>query len=153
MGASSPDRMEAEEFSPGSLVWVSAGALPPKASVAGIPWLMAKITSKAGDEDATVEIEVESQDSLKDIFAFDPVTVSAASTFLVPIADLRARTCDDNAVEDLVSLALLHEASCLETLGLRYLVDDIYTYSGQILIAINPFKPLKHLYGPTMMTR
>ena len=32
-------------------------------------------------------------------------------------------------------------------------MDSIYTYSGQILIATNPHKRLKHLYGPRMMTQ
>lgn len=43
--------------------------------------------------------------------------------------------------------------SILHTLRVRYELDMIYTYSGQILIAVNPHKPLKHLYGSRMMAQ
>lgn len=33
----------------------------------------------------------------------------------------------------------------------RYQLDDIYTYTGSILIAVNPFASMPHLYGPHMM--
>lgn len=33
----------------------------------------------------------------------------------------------------------------------RYQVDDIYTYTGSILIAVNPFASMPHLYGTHMM--
>ena len=48
---------------------------------------------------------------------------------------------------------ILHCLSCriLHTLRVRYGMDSIYTYSGQILIATNPHKRLRHLYGQRMM--
>jgi myosin V len=57
----------------------------------------------------------------------------------------------DDTVDDLVRSDHLHEPGILHTLRVRYGVDAIYTYSGQILIATNPHKPLRHLYGPRMM--
>ena len=30
---------------------------------------------------------------------------------------------------------------------MRYQHDDIYTYTGSILIAVNPFATMPHLYG------
>ena len=48
-------------------------------------------------------------------------------------------------------LPYLHEPGVLWNLRSRYLVDDIYTYTGSILIAVNPFANLAHLYGPHMM--
>eukprot|EP00117_Sycon_ciliatum_P005837 scpid22251/ scgid9621/ Myosin-IIIa len=49
-------------------------------------------------------------------------------------------------VDDLASLMHLDEASMLENLRTRYVEDRIYTYVGDILVAVNPFKKLD-LYG------
>ena len=57
----------------------------------------------------------------------------------------------DDTVDDLVRSDHLHEPGILHTLKVRYSMDAIYTYSGQILIATNPHKQLRHLYGPRMM--
>mmetsp|Transcript_16539 Transcript_16539/g.49488 ORF Transcript_16539/g.49488 Transcript_16539/m.49488 type:complete len:1726 (-) Transcript_16539:622-5799(-) len=54
-------------------------------------------------------------------------------------------------VEDMTTLAYLNEPSVLNNLKARYVVDDIYTYTGSILIAVNPFARLPHLYGTHMM--
>ncbi len=48
-------------------------------------------------------------------------------------------------------LAYLHEPGVLWNLKCRYALDDIYTYTGTILIAVNPFASLPHLYGAHMM--
>lgn len=45
----------------------------------------------------------------------------------------------------------LNEPGVLWNLKVRYQQDDIYTYTGSILIAVNPFAPMPHLYGPHMM--
>lgn len=54
-------------------------------------------------------------------------------------------------MQDMTRLSYLHEPAVLSNLKTRYAVDDIYTYTGTILIAINPFASLPHLYGPHMM--
>jgi len=59
----------------------------------------------------------------------------------------------DDAVDDLVRSDFLHEPGILHTLGVRYGMDSIYTYSGQILIAANPHKRLPYIYGPRMMAQ
>lgn len=45
----------------------------------------------------------------------------------------------------------LHEPGVLWNLKKRYMYDDIYTYTGNILIAVNPFQSLTHIYGTHMM--
>jgi myosin-5 len=57
---------------------------------------------------------------------------------------------DDNAdvrgyesVHDLTRLTHLHEPEILEALSVRFARDQIYTNTGPILLAVNPFKPLK----------
>jgi len=53
--------------------------------------------------------------------------------------------------EDMVKLNYLHEAGVLHNLRRRYARDEIYTYTGQILIAVNPFQKIPHLYDQAMM--
>ncbi|MEW5300071.1 MAG: hypothetical protein WDW36_003028 [Sanguina aurantia] len=60
------------------------------------------------------------------------------------VADLRG-------VEDMTRLSYLHEPGVLWNVKQRYMLDDIYTYTGTILIAVNPFASLPHLYGKHMM--
>ncbi|KAG0604572.1 hypothetical protein M758_10G181000 [Ceratodon purpureus] len=54
-------------------------------------------------------------------------------------------------VDDMTKLAYLHEPGVLYNLASRYELDEIYTYTGNILIAINPFVKLPHLYNSHMM--
>ncbi|KAG8390828.1 hypothetical protein BUALT_Bualt01G0124100 [Buddleja alternifolia] len=54
-------------------------------------------------------------------------------------------------VDDMTKLSYLHEPGVLQNLKSRYELNEIYTYTGNILIAINPFQKLPHLYNPHMM--
>ncbi|KAH9650533.1 Myosin2 [Citrus sinensis] len=54
-------------------------------------------------------------------------------------------------VDDMTKLAYLHEPGVLQNLRCRYDVNEIYTYTGNILIAVNPFRKLPHLYDNHMM--
>jgi hypothetical protein len=45
-------------------------------------------------------------------------------------------------IEDLVSLTHLHEPAVLHAVSLRFAHNIIYTYTGPILLAVNPFKSL-----------
>ncbi|KAI9911835.1 hypothetical protein PsorP6_009382 [Peronosclerospora sorghi] len=47
----------------------------------------------------------------------------------------------------LTRLEHLHEASLLQALHERYTHDEIYTWIGDILVAVNPLKPLPSLYS------
>ena len=49
--------------------------------------------------------------------------------------------------EDLTEEVLLHE------LEVRIQSDRMYTYVGEILVAVNPFKIIEGLYGPTNLTK
>ncbi|GBG27766.1 Myosin-6 [Hondaea fermentalgiana] len=50
-------------------------------------------------------------------------------------------------VEDLTSIDTLHEPGLLEALEQRYAQDRIYTFTGRILLAVNPFKEIPGMYG------
>ncbi|RDY08630.1 Myosin-7, partial [Mucuna pruriens] len=58
-----------------------------------------------------------------------------------------------NGVEDMTRLAYLHEPGVLQNLQIRYSNNEIYTYTGNILIAVNPFKRLPHLSEHSTMAR
>ena len=51
----------------------------------------------------------------------------------------------------MTTLSYLNEPGVLNNLRVRYGLDEIYTYTGSILIAVNPFQKLPHLYGTHMM--
>mmetsp|Transcript_36271 Transcript_36271/g.96405 ORF Transcript_36271/g.96405 Transcript_36271/m.96405 type:complete len:1978 (-) Transcript_36271:181-6114(-) len=50
-------------------------------------------------------------------------------------------------VTELSTLMHLHEPEVLQTLQVRFDVDEIYTFCGPILIAVNPFKAIPGMYG------
>ncbi|KAG9447665.1 hypothetical protein H6P81_013793 [Aristolochia fimbriata] len=62
--------------------------------------------------------------------------------------DTEAPPC---GVDDMTKLAYLHEPGVLQNLKSRYDINEIYTYTGNILIAVNPFRRLPHLYDSHMM--
>lgn len=53
--------------------------------------------------------------------------------------------------DDLTVLTHLHEPAVVYCLQRRYQQDWIYTYTGKILLALNPFRPCPELYGPNVM--
>ena len=50
------------------------------------------------------------------------------------------------ASDDLTQLSHLHEPAVLHSLQLRFDIDRIYTCTGPILLAVNPFKRISGLY-------
>mmetsp|Transcript_2688 Transcript_2688/g.3804 ORF Transcript_2688/g.3804 Transcript_2688/m.3804 type:complete len:1300 (-) Transcript_2688:51-3950(-) len=52
---------------------------------------------------------------------------------------------------DLSNLTHLHEPAVVFCLRYRYGQDEIYTSTGPILLALNPFKDLKSIYGEDLM--
>ncbi|EFJ51474.1 type XI myosin heavy chain MyoB [Volvox carteri f. nagariensis] len=54
-------------------------------------------------------------------------------------------------LQDMTALSFLHEPGVLWNLQSRYKRGDIYTYTGSILIAVNPFRPVPHLYGANVI--
>ena len=56
-----------------------------------------------------------------------------------PDGDGQISAEEGEGVDDLIVLTHLHEPAILYTLQQRYNKDVIYTYTGPILLAINPF--------------
>uniref|UniRef100_A0A830CV10 Myosin-15 n=1 Tax=Phtheirospermum japonicum TaxID=374723 RepID=A0A830CV10_9LAMI len=67
----------------------------------------------------------------------------------------KLQPCDGEAdlggVDDMTKLTYLNEPGVLDNLRRRYALNEIYTYTGSILIAVNPFTKLPHLYNMYMM--
>ncbi|EJT76251.1 hypothetical protein GGTG_06173 [Gaeumannomyces tritici R3-111a-1] len=55
------------------------------------------------------------------------------------------------ASDDLTNLSHLNEPAVLQAIRLRYAQKEIYTYSGIVLIAANPFARVDSLYVPGMV--
>ncbi|MCJ1378783.1 Myosin type-2 heavy chain 1 [Xylographa soralifera] len=55
------------------------------------------------------------------------------------------------ASDDLTNLSHLNEPAVLQAIKLRYMQKEIYTYSGIVLIATNPFAKVDSLYVPGMV--
>lgn len=63
----------------------------------------------------------------------EPYTVEVCD--IMKKSDLPA----DDQVDDLTSLSILNEASVLNAVRGRYTSGEIYTYSGLVLVALNPY--------------
>ncbi|KAG6471144.1 hypothetical protein ZIOFF_072245 [Zingiber officinale] len=108
----------------GSHVWVE----DPEAA-----WIDGQVTAVNGD-DAT-------------ILNSDGKTVVAKLPSIHP-KDTEAPAA---GIEDMTRLAYLHEPGVLQNLTTRFGLNEIYTYTGNILIAVNPFQRLPNLYDAHMM--
>ncbi|KAM3575534.1 hypothetical protein VYU27_002526 [Nannochloropsis oceanica] len=61
--------------------------------------------------------------------------------------DLKLRNGEDvSLVQDLITLPHLHEPAILHSLQERFEEGAIYTFTGPILLAVNPFKRLQGVY-------
>jgi myosin heavy subunit len=67
--------------------------------------------------------------------------------------DVFARSEAEQAggVPDAAGLFHLNEPSMLKNIARRYERDDIYTYVGPVLLAVNPYKPIPELYSDEKM--
>nr|CAD1838020.1 unnamed protein product [Ananas comosus var. bracteatus] len=79
------------------------------------------------------------------MFGFWKINVTAEK--LLP----RDADADHGGVDDMTKLTYLNEPGVLFNLARRYALNEIYTYTGSILIAVNPFTRLPHLYNAHMM--
>nr|FAA04056.1 TPA: myosin XI subclass 2 isoform 2 [Chara braunii] len=99
-------------------------------------------------ENAWIEATVVKRDG-------DAVTARTVHGDLVETRMANALPRDEDVtmrgVDDMTKLSYLHEPGVLHNLYARYKHDEIYTYTGNILIAVNPFTRLPHLFNTYMM--
>jgi len=54
---------------------------------------------------------------------------------------------------DHCQLMYLSQPTLLENTRVRFMADKIYTYVGNILVVVNPFRRLEHILGPSIMAQ
>ena len=69
------------------------------------------------------------------------------------IQNLHLCNTDKEVVSDLSTLAHLHEPAILHALQKRYQRQQIYTSTGNIILALNPFTRIPSLYSPEMVQK
>ncbi|KAG8086217.1 hypothetical protein GUJ93_ZPchr0010g8727 [Zizania palustris] len=74
---------------------------------------------------------------------------------IASISDIHPKDTEapSDGIDDMIRLSYLHEPGVLNNLSVRYAKNIIYTYTGNILIAINPFQRLPHLAEPGIMEK
>lgn len=121
----------------GSLVWCSAN---PKSDDA---WILAEVLKKKEDE-----LELQQVDKKDHVFT-RPIEISDAESGErkfrgVELAN--AKLSDQERAEgmdnDLITLPHLHEPALLHAISERFFHGKIYTWTGPVLIAVNPFQRL-----------
>ena len=100
-------------------------------------WLPGVVKKVDGD---VIEVDVVDDDGN----SIDAITL--------PTQEIKRRDADAKPVDDLISLAVLHEPAILHALRRRYASGEIYTFNGAILIAVNPFRKLA-LYTDDILER
>ena len=73
--------------------------------------------------------------------------LESGTEFSVPPGD--THTCDPTHLtnqEDIARMNNMHEGPLLHLLKMRYLKDEIYTFTGDILISMNPYMMIEGLY-------
>ena len=87
----------------------------------------------------------------------DTLALSAAALQdgLVVLDNDYSKDAEGNAIlpDDLITLTHLHEPAVVHCLEHRYKADCIYTATGPVLLALNPFKAIPRLYGEASMKR
>jgi len=123
-------RLAMAQFAPGTLIW-----FPDADDV----WKAAEVVSSVG---ADLIVKTEDHDTLK-LNARDGI--------------IHLRNTDEyteeglSILDDLTMLTHLHEPAVLHSLQVRFEIDRIYTFTGPILIAVNPFKRIRGLYDEEVL--
>ncbi|KIY53045.1 hypothetical protein FISHEDRAFT_33985 [Fistulina hepatica ATCC 64428] len=125
-------------YSQGTQVW-----MPDPAEL----WLPGEVHSSTNGSGGTIKLvfAMEGRDE-KVVLETTPKEIESGSQKLPPLRN----PPHVEVSKDLSNLAHLNEPSVLHTIRLRYSEHKIYTYSGIVLIAVNPFANVK-VYGPEIM--
>ncbi|SCZ93083.1 BZ3500_MvSof-1268-A1-R1_Chr6-2g08450 [Microbotryum saponariae] len=113
-------------------------------------WIAGQVTASSLDdshEHVQLEFETEAGQIIKVSTSLSALSrASASDTTLPPLRNPPLL----EATEDLTNLSHLNEPGVLHTILHRYSLRQIYTYSGIVLVAVNPFSSLS-VYAPSIV--
>ncbi|GAV27083.1 hypothetical protein PMKS-000544 [Pichia membranifaciens] len=106
-----------------------------------IGWLGVNVTKvEYNDNSKTYKIELANDNDSNECFVVETGNLAENNEKLPKLRNL------DDTADDLTTLSHLNEPSVLNSVKLRYYKKIIYTFSGIVLIAVNPFDKLENLY-------
>ncbi|KAI5294125.1 Myosin type-2 heavy chain 1 [Ascosphaera acerosa] len=110
-------------------------------------WVASEVTEKRVEGDKVVLVFTLENEETREIVTTQAEIEGGNDTQLPPLMNPTLL----EASEDLTNLSHLNEPAVLQAIKLRYAQKEIYTYSGIVLIAINPFARIDSLYVPQMV--
>ncbi|EGP85268.1 myosin class 5 [Zymoseptoria tritici IPO323] len=111
-------------------------------------WVASEVTSKTVDGDKVkLVFALENGEETTVDTTLASLSEDAISSTLPPLMNPAMLEASD----DLTNLSHLNEPAVLQAIKLRYAQKEIYTYSGIVLIATNPFARVDSLYVPGMV--
>ena len=106
-------------------------------------WMLAEVIKKTEDELTLVQVDNPSNRFTRSI-ALDDKDTGARKYEGVELANAKLSD-EDKATgidDDLITLPHLHEPALLHACAERFFSGKIYTWTGPVLIAVNPFQRL-----------
>ncbi|KAI0157483.1 putative myosin MYO2 [Xylariaceae sp. FL1272] len=109
-------------------------------------WVASEVVKKSVDGDkVTLTFKFENEETKDVVVSLD--ALQNGNDTLPPLMNPAMLEASD----DLTNLSHLNEPAVLQAIRLRYAQKEIYTYSGIVLIATNPFARVDSLYVPGMV--
>ncbi|KAI0199074.1 P-loop containing nucleoside triphosphate hydrolase protein [Astrocystis sublimbata] len=110
-------------------------------------WVASEVVNKSVEGDKVrLTFKLENEESKEVVVSVDALQNGNDPT-LPPLMNPAMLEASD----DLTNLSHLNEPAVLQAIRLRYAQKEIYTYSGIVLIATNPFARVDSLYVPGMV--
>ncbi|CAG8973804.1 hypothetical protein HYALB_00006349 [Hymenoscyphus albidus] len=110
-------------------------------------WMASEVTSKTAEGDKILLVFTLANGETKTVETTEEELASDDQSKLPPLMNPTMLEASD----DLTNLSHLNEPAVLQAIKLRYSQKEIYTYSGIVLIAANPFARVDSLYVPGMV--
>ncbi|KAI1339010.1 putative myosin MYO2 [Xylariaceae sp. FL0016] len=110
-------------------------------------WVASEVVKKSVDGDKVTLVFKFENEETKEVVLSAAALQSGNDPSLPPLMNPAMLEASD----DLTNLSHLNEPAVLQAIKLRYAQKEIYTYSGIVLIATNPFARVDSLYVPGMV--